>query len=187
VIPYGVDIPICEAVKRSSQERLHVLTVGAVGLQKGTPYVLAAAEELSNIMDFRMVGGVDVTPAARTRLEEHVNLTGHVLRSEVWDQYKWADVFLFPSICEGSAGVCYEALATGLPVITTPNSGSVVRDGIDGYIVPIRDSVAIVDRLARLDSDRHLLNEMAYSALQRATEYDTSAYGRRLMTAINGR
>jgi glycosyltransferase involved in cell wall biosynthesis len=187
VVPYGVDVPVGEAVKRSSKERLHVLTVGAVGLQKGTPYVLAAAEELSKTMEFRMVGGVGVTPAARTRLEKHVDLTGHVLRPKVSDHYKWADVFLFPSICEGSASVCYEALAAGLPVITTPNSGSVVRDGIDGYIVPIRDSAAIVDRLARLDSDRYLLNEMAHSAQQRAAAYDIQEYSKRLLSAMNDR
>ena len=50
-----------------------------------------------------------------------------------------ADVFVFPSLFEGSAVVTYEALACGLPSIVTPNAGSVVRDGVDGFHVPAGD------------------------------------------------
>ena len=59
------------------------------------------------------------------------------------DLYAWADVFLLPFICEGSAMVTYEALSWGLPVITTHNAGSIVRDTVDGWLVPYRDSEAI--------------------------------------------
>jgi glycosyltransferase involved in cell wall biosynthesis len=76
-----------------------------------------------------------------------------VTRQEVRRHYQWADVFVFPSLCEGSAMVTYEALAAGLPVITTPNAGSVVRDGVDGFIVPIRDAEAIAAKLDLLARD----------------------------------
>ncbi len=54
-----------------------------------------------------------------------------------------ADVFVFPSLFEGSAVVTYEALACGLPCIVTPRPGSVVRDGVEGLIVPARDVEAL--------------------------------------------
>ena len=54
-----------------------------------------------------------------------------------------ADVFVFPSLFEGSAVVTYEALACGLPGIVTAEAGSVVRDGVDGLIVPARDVEAL--------------------------------------------
>jgi glycosyltransferase involved in cell wall biosynthesis len=98
--------------------------------------------------------------------------------------YAWADVFLLPSICEGSATACYEALAAGVPVITTENAGSVVRDGIDGFIVPIRDAGAIVERLEMLHRDRELLESMARGALQRASEFTVEKYGDRLIAAL---
>ena len=47
-----------------------------------------------------------------------------------------ADVFVFPSLFEGSAVVTYEAIACGLPSIVTPEAGSVVRDGVEGFLVP---------------------------------------------------
>ena len=56
-----------------------------------------------------------------------------------------ADVFVFPSLFEGSAVVTYEALATGLPSVVSPSAGSIVRDGIEGFVVPPSQ----VDLLAR--------------------------------------
>jgi len=101
------------------------------------------------------------------------------------EHYAWADVFLLPSICEGSATVCYEALAAGLPVVTTENAGSVVRDGIDGFIVPIRDAAAVVARLETLDRDRPLLESMARAARERAREFTLEKYGERLLAALS--
>jgi glycosyltransferase involved in cell wall biosynthesis len=105
----------------------------------------------------------------------------------VAQHYAWADVFLLPSISEGSAGVCYEALAAGLPVITTPNAGSVVRYGVDGFVVPIRDPEAIAEQLLRLARDRELLGVMALSSVARTAEFTASAYGRRLSEAVGAR
>ena len=78
--------------------------------------------------------------------------------------YQWADVFVLPSICEGSATVIYEAIGYGLPVVTTPNAGSVVRDGVEGFVVPIRDVAAIIQSLDRLSSDPQLRLEMSHRA-----------------------
>jgi glycosyltransferase involved in cell wall biosynthesis len=98
--------------------------------------------------------------------------------------FQQADVFVFPSLYEGSALVIYEALASGLPVITTPNSGSVVRDGLEGYVVPIRDARALAEKIAQLYSDRALRKDMGARARRRAEEYPWSAYRRRLAEFI---
>ena len=65
--------------------------------------------------------------------------------------------WFIPSLHEGSALAIYEGLASGLPVITTKPSGSVVRDGIEGRIVPIRN----VDALAAAMSDLYHNHEFA--------------------------
>ena len=54
--------------------------------------------------------------------------------------------------------VIYEALSLGVPVITTYNSGSIVRDGIDGFIVPIRDANAIAEKLIKIHEEPNLFN-----------------------------
>jgi len=82
--------------------------------------------------------------------------------------YQQADLFVFPTVEEGSALVTYEALACGLPVVTTPNAGSVVRDGVEGLIVPIRDVDALAAAMERLRADEQLRREMGKAARARA-------------------
>jgi glycosyltransferase involved in cell wall biosynthesis len=145
---------------------------------------MAAAGFLRGKAEFRMVGPINTTSDATRLLGFDVTLIGAVPRSEVHYHFAWADIFLLPSICEGSATACYEALAYGLPVIATPNTGSVVRDGVDGFIVPIRDPAAIAERIERLADDRELLAAMSNAALERSSEYTIDEYGKRLLSAL---
>jgi glycosyltransferase involved in cell wall biosynthesis len=184
VVPYGTRPTVAAPRRGFDRGPLRVLTVGAVGLQKGAPYVLAAARSLKGRAEFRMVGRIGVTGYARALLSRHVTLLGAVPRPEIQSHYAWADVFLFPSICEGSAAVCYEALAAGLPVITTPNAGSVVRGGIDGFIVPIRDSYGISEKLELFIKNRDLLAWMSANAVERSREFTVEKYGGRLLAAL---
>lgn len=184
VVPYGVDSRFRLPARQPRKGPLRVLTVGAAGLRKGTPYVLAAAEQLRGKADFRLVGPLDLSDAAKTRLARSVELCGAVPRTEILEHFAWADIFLLPSLCEGSATVVYEALAAGLPVVATFNTGTVVRDGCEGFIVPIRDPDAIVAAIESLDSDRALLTQMSGNALARAADFDLANYGRRLHDAI---
>jgi glycosyltransferase involved in cell wall biosynthesis len=184
VVPYGIDRRFAMLPRRPGGGPLRVLTVGGIGLRKGSPYVLEAAKRLAGCATFRMVGPCPLLPAAKAALADTVELIEAVPRAQIREHYAWADVFLLPSICEGSATATYEALAAGLPVITTPNAGSVVRDGIDGHIVPIRDVDAIVARLEALAADRDRLLDMSRQAGVRAADYDLDHYGERLRAAL---
>jgi len=174
-----------ETPKIRSRGQLRVLFVGNVCLRKGVPYLLEAARLLNpENVQFRVVGPVNVAGAAVGQLREHVELLGPVPRSEVARQYECADVLVLPSISEGSANVCYEALAAGLPVITTPHAGSVVRDGQEGYVVPIRSAEDIADRILRLIDDDALYEQFSHNALARAEEFTWDRYANRLLSAL---
>jgi glycosyltransferase involved in cell wall biosynthesis len=194
IVPYGIDPAstahvsgksVRQAAPSGTAPKLRVLTVGAVGLRKGAPYLLDAARQLKAVAEFRWVGQVRVLPEAERQLRGHVHLVGSVPKNQIGQHYDWADVFLLPSICEGSATVTYEALASGLPVICTPNTGAVVRDGADGFTVPIRDSAGIVERIEQLNARRELLASMSQNARERAQEFSLEAYGKRLIGALN--
>jgi glycosyltransferase involved in cell wall biosynthesis len=188
VVPYGLDHgPISASKTEREPGPLRVLTVGAIGLRKGSPYVLAAAEQLGAHAEFRMVGPVQILPEAERRLRQRVHVTGIVPRSEIAAHFEWADVFLLPSLCEGSATSTYEAMAHGLPVICTAQTGSVVRDGVDGFIVPARDPAAIAARLTALSADPTLLGAMSASAREHSSEYTLEKYGERLLAAFRSR
>lgn len=186
VVPYGLDLPQTRVSTRPRQAGpLRVLTVGAVGLRKGSPYVCQAAKMLHGIAEFRMAGKVHALPQAAAEVRKHVHLTGIVPRSEIADHYAWADVFLLPSLCEGSATSTYEAMSHHLPVICTPHTGSVVRDGVDGFIVPACNHEAIVEKLEFLAGNPEALAAMSKSAAQRARDFTLEQYADRLTGVLN--
>ncbi len=184
VVPYGVDFSERSAPRKTPEPPLRVLSVGRVSLRKGAPYLLKAAKH--SPAHFRMVGSISLLPEGKRELGEEVELLGRVPRSQIHDHYEWADVFVLPSICEGSATVIYEALAHALPVICTPNSGSIVEDGREGFVIPIREAGPIADRLEQLASDPGLYHSMSKAALRRYRKEGTlGAYGERLVSTIH--
>ena len=184
IIPYGFAGAPMNPKKRSDS-KLHILFCGAIGLRKGVPYLLKAAKSLpASRFEFRLVGGSNVSAKSRQDLAERCQLVGAVPRSEIRQHLSWAHVLLLPTLCEGSATICYEALAAGVPVITTPNAGSVVRDGIEGYIVAPRDDGAIVERLEELLQNPATLTRLTKAARQRSEEFTVLEYGRRLCEAL---
>lgn len=183
-VPYGVDGTFHAIPRARRNGPLRVLCVGGVRLQKGPQYILEAARLLGPQFDFRLVGWISISAAARRQFDHRFQWTGVVSRSEIMSHFQWADVFLLPSLCEGQALVLLEALASGLPIVATPNSGLPIHNEIDGFSVPIRDGAAIAERLDRLASDRELLFAMSKNARERAAEFTLNAYGNRLNAAI---
>lgn len=185
VIPYGIPDSFDWREPRRQEGPLRVLTVGQVGPRKGSQYVLSAAKQLKGAAVFRMVGAIDVNEKIEAELRQHVELFGVVPRYAISEQYRWADVFLLPSICEGSATVTYEALACGVPVICTPNTGSVVRHGYNGYIVPAQDTHVIVSTLSKLVSDRELVRQLSIACRTSVTDISFGRYKQKLLACLN--
>jgi glycosyltransferase involved in cell wall biosynthesis len=186
VIPYGPGSGYQVPPRQPHAGPLRVLTVGTVGLRKGSQYVLAAARRMVGQVEFRMVGPIGVSASAAAELKSVIDLTGPVGHAEVVNHLAWADVFLLPSICEGSAVAVYEAITSGLPVITTANAGSIIRHGQDGIIVPIRNVDAIVDSLTELAANPAKRTQLAEAARCRAAEYTGERYARHLVEMVRG-
>jgi glycosyltransferase involved in cell wall biosynthesis len=184
VVPYGVDSHFVSCPRAGHGGSLRVLTIGQVGLRKGAGSALEVAKALQGIAEFRWVGSVSLLDKARAELARHIELTGVVARSDIVKHYDWADVFFLPSVCEGSATVTYEALACGLPVVTTPNAGSPVQDGMDGFIVPIYDVPTMVARLRRLRDD-HLRFQMGHMATRNSQKLSLAAYQERFLRLVS--
>jgi glycosyltransferase involved in cell wall biosynthesis len=155
VVPYGVDggrfLPAAPVADQPSARRLRVLFAGEVGLRKGAPYLLEALRQLgSDEVEARFAGGVALSSEKLAPYRNVATFLGPVPRLRMPTLYQWADVFVLPSLFEGSATVVYEALAAGVYVITTANAGSVLSGASAfGEIVPIRSVEAIAAALRR--------------------------------------
>jgi glycosyltransferase involved in cell wall biosynthesis len=184
VVPYGISEKWFSYQPKPQRGR--ILFVGSVGLRKGNHYLAQASRILQQRgleCQVRVLGPYD--PHLITRAEFQGPLyVGQVPRSEIIDEFLKADIFVLPTLCEGMALVHLEALACGLPVITTPNCGSVVRDGVDGFIVPIRDAEALAERIEQLLTNDSLRNQLSENARMRAREFTWEKYSDRLLNAV---
>lgn len=167
VISYGAPpVRSRAAVNLDSGAPLQVLFVGNLGQHKGIGYLLKAIDMLGSGVELTMVGR-RLRPNAKVdeacnRWNWHKSLP----HSGVLEVMERSDVLVLPSLSEAFGLVVTEALASGLPVIVTPNAGAseMICDGREGFVVPIRSAEAIAEKLEILRRDREMLAEMARRA-----------------------
>jgi glycosyltransferase involved in cell wall biosynthesis len=190
VIPSGIDLTHFSPPIRTGfdgKRPLRVLFVGRVSIMKGIQYLLPALQLLGpSRVEAKLVGDLSIEPDKLSLFRDVATAVGAVPRTQIAEEYRWADVFCFPSITEGSASVVYEALASGLPVITTPNAGSIVKDGVNGVIVPIRDVAGLAEAIKRYCEDPILLRTHQCAAIAGREEAGIGRYSMDLRAFVQG-
>jgi glycosyltransferase involved in cell wall biosynthesis len=170
-----------------AQGNLKVLWLGGVILRKGIPYLIEAARSLqSQNIEFLLAGPLGISQTAVQSFPPNVKILGRITRDLLSEVYRQAHVFVLPTISDGFAITQLEAMAHGLPVVATPNCGRVVTDGVDGIIIPARDSEPLAEALAKLDKDRKLLQAMSANALKTVQAYDLPSNARLIQTLVQG-
>jgi hypothetical protein len=180
VVPYAADTRRFRPhpYKRHGQG-CRFLFAGGISQRKGIKYLLEAWKRVRRPgWRLQLLGAPprDSGALAPYLRLDGVELLGRVPHAEVPARMAAADVFVFPSLFEGSAVVTYEALACGLPSVVTPSAGSVVRDGVDGLLVPPGAVEPLAEAMDGLGGDPALRASMAASARARAEEFDWPRY-----------
>jgi glycosyltransferase involved in cell wall biosynthesis len=161
VIPTGVDNEFFSPDwNRAPNPRPRVLFVGALRVFKGPQVVLNAAQRFPHA-DFSLVGDGVMGQELRERAKALANVTmrGTLGRAAIREEFRRADIFLFPSRWEGSPRVLMEAAASGLPVIARKDyEPESVIDGATGFLVSNDDQM--ITRLAQLLADSDLRRSM---------------------------
>jgi glycosyltransferase involved in cell wall biosynthesis len=164
---------------------LKVLWLGGIQLRKGIQYLVEAARLLQReSIEFLLAGPNSIAESVVKTFPPNMKLLGRITRDQTDQVYQQAHVFVLPTVSDGFAITQLEAMEHGLPVVTTPNCGEVVTDGVDGLIVPARDSVALAKALARLNTDRALVQEMSRNALATVRDYDLPANALLIQTEV---
>jgi glycosyltransferase involved in cell wall biosynthesis len=167
-----------------TDERVRLLLASRLLWDKGLREYVAAARQLladGQNAEFLLAGDPDEgNPASvsesdvRGWVEEGVlERLGHV--DDMPDLYRSVDIVVLPSYREGLPKGLIEAAACGLPLVTTdvPGCREVVTDGVDGLLVPVRDSGALAEAIARLCDDPALRERLGKAARQKAlAEFD---------------
>jgi glycosyltransferase involved in cell wall biosynthesis len=105
-------------------------------------------------------------------LADSVRLAGPMEQTKLFEEYRSAGVFCLPCRVldngdrDGIPNVLMEAMACGLPVVTTPVSGipEIIRDGVNGRLVPPDDPTALADALLGIDADRQFALSLSNEA-----------------------
>lgn len=169
--------------------KLRLLYVGSLTQRKGLSYLLEAVQALEGRVELTLIGR---PPAAGCKpLEEAMQRHRWIAslpRDEILAEMRRHDLLMLPSLFEGFGLVLVEALSQGLPVIATDHSGApdIIEDGREGFIVPIRSSDAMVQKLEMLDQDRERLAFMGENASRTASRLLWSDYRRELSTWVAG-
>jgi len=129
------------------------------------------------VAELRLVGGGQQPEP----LPPGVVCLGQTLREALLREMSEADVFVFPSLFEGFALVILEAMAVGLPVITTPNTAGpdLIEDGKEGLIVPAGDANALREAMQSLLHNPERARSMGRAAHEKAKEFTWERYGER--------
>jgi alpha-maltose-1-phosphate synthase len=172
VIPYGVRLESFRAGPGPSEESFDVLFAGSVSLRKGVPYLLEGFAKLRHPRKtLRVVGVMDESlKQVLHRLPvENVEFLGSLPRAELAEWMGKSHVLVLPSIEDGFGLVLTEAMACGCPAISSTNTGGedLYADGVEGFIVPVRDAGAIAERMQRMADDPGLQRAMREAALEK--------------------
>lgn len=184
-VPYGVDLENFRQVKKKDKV-FRVVFCGTICLRKGLHYLLKAFYEL-NIPDSELllIGYID--PDMKQFLDKYdrgnVRAIGPRPHSMLYKYYSQGSVFVHPSLEEGLSLVQLEAMACGLPLISTTNTGAedIMRDGVEGFIVPIRDVKALKSKILYMYNNPKKRMQMSKNAKKRAHVFTWNRYGKCLI------
>ncbi|MEK6589623.1 MAG: glycosyltransferase family 4 protein, partial [Nitrospinota bacterium] len=186
LVPYGVNLNSFKQAKKKDKI-FRIIFVGNISLRKGVHYLLEAISEL-RLKDFEVAFIGSISDDAKTILKKYDGYYKYycnVNHNELYKFYSNSSVFILPSIEEGLAMVIAEAMACGLPVIVTKNTGGeeIVRNGIDGFIIPVRDSEAIKEKILYFYENEDKRQEMGDSAREYIKKFSWDRYGDEMVKA----
>jgi len=168
-LPRGVDVERFTPGERPPHFR--AVFSGALIERKGVHHLLEAWHRLDlKDAELWLVGAVhdEMKPFLEKFARPNVKVIGFMPEPEIY--LRQSTVHVFPSQCEGSAKVTYEAAACGLPQITTREAGDVVEDGVQGIIVPPADIDALAAAIQQLYDHPEIVERMSRAARQRVVE-----------------
>jgi starch synthase len=187
-LPLGADLDQFQFAACRSDGPLKVLFVGGIGQRKGIKYLLQAVQQLnSSQIQLQLLGPAPADEQPLKAFSNWYTYLGRTDQAGVVRQMHQADVLVLPSVFEGFGLVIVEAMATGLPVITSTHScgPEVIREGVEGFVLKPDDVIGLANKLAWCAEHRVELIEMGREAHQRSLEFSWDAHRERLRTVLD--
>jgi glycosyltransferase involved in cell wall biosynthesis len=180
VLPYPIGRQRSSGVARDVRggRALRVVFVGTLMLNRGVQYIYEALRRKPSLpVQMEFFGPVKLTEVGVRCLAEVGTVHGPVPRSELFSELRRADVMLFPSLSEGSAFATLEAVALGLPVVATPETGGPAS----AMVIPSRSPEAIIEAIEILAGDPSRLAKLSEAGLAEASTRNLATYAENII------
>ena len=175
IIPNGVDLLRYRIVDDRDWMPSNLLWVGRLVYQKGLDILIKSLAGLKSMpWTLNLVGDGSHRPELERMAVEHgiaerIEFMGWLDRDVLFQYFKKANLFVFPSRHEGMPNAILEAMACGLPVIATQISGNedLIHHGENGLLVPTEDPMALREALRTLLLDAERRKQMGFASRAR--------------------
>lgn len=195
IVHCGVDPDLFTLVSHQGLG-LNLLYLGRLAAVKGLPILFESIAQLKTVFPqlvLNLVGDGEERAKLETMvtelgIQDQVNFLGYQSQSQVRERLQKTDIYVLPSFAEGVSVSLMEAMAAGVPVITTQIAGvnELVEDGINGYLVPAGDVISLTQKLVILIKDSELRNKFAAAGRVKVeTEFNLNQEANRLAGFMN--
>ncbi|TZF86448.1 glycosyltransferase (plasmid) [Pedobacter sp. BS3] len=155
---------------------INLLFTGSFSIRKGAHILIDAMEilnQLSYPIVLHVIGYYDELAFIKKhyKIPNNIRFYGNILQDDLKNFFFSSDIYVFPSLAEGSARSVMEAMAAGLPVITTENCGSPIQNEKTGLIVPVKNSLALANSIERLIKDHELRKRIGQGAVEQISRH----------------
>lgn len=190
VVPYGIDTSVFlpKRFNSGTGRPLRIIFVGSLVQRKGLSYLLEAARRLADEnVEFVLAGRGAID---RVLLEKYSDVPFRLIwnapREKIVYELQQADLFVFPSLVESFAHVILEAMAVGLPVITTTNTAGpdLIEQGKTGFVGPIRDIGFLQQKIIWFIRNRGAVTEMGQACQLAASERTWAGFRQGIREAL---
>lgn len=185
LIPYGVNLNNFYP-KKKKDNIFRFIYVGTSSIRKGVWYTLKAFNELNlPNAELILVGSIDLDflpLLSEFNSNKKIKIINHVEQNKLVEFYNISDVFVISSIEDGFAMVIPQALACGIPVICTENSGGseLIDSGKNGFVVPIRDINKLQEKMILLYEDKKLYDHLKNNIEKKRNNLSWNDYGHKM-------
>ena len=183
VLQFGTDIQnfYNDPKIKKNDDFFNIIFIGGKSIRKGLHYLIDAFNNFKHPKKNLHVVGSDTEDKDffKEKLKnEKIHVYGHVNQLNLNKIINKCHVLVLPSIEDGFGIVTLQALAAGCPIIVTENTGPVkiIKEYDCGFVVPIRNPIAITDKLQLLADDKDLLQKLSLNALSYAKKNTWSDY-----------
>lgn len=178
--------------KRSNLRKTVFLFAGNQSLRKGTHLLFEAWKKCNfnpNIAELWLAGSNQLPLIIRKGLGNEVTFLPNLPHADLMQLFTQADILVLPTLCDGFGMVITEAMAQGLPVITTYNSAGpdVITDGENGFLLEAGNVEQLANRLKWCVENKFQLKNLGKNALVKAASYSWQNFGKHLVKEVTSR